>query len=360
MRAERRCYGKQEREGARTSPKDVPTVMVPLMEGSDVEGYLMLLGKRAETAFLDRQERSESLAEDLAQLIRERRLSRWRHDTWKPAGGMLVKGAKEESENLVEGVRAAVEEAVPVQHLDEKCTGGLLYVDSFGDVRILGRRFLEWLPALGVDVSAAMGGGAVPSGVLTLAQRRNGFAEEAGAELPSLSEIGEAGMLFEVDAPMAEKVPSGTLKFSVRRLDKVAEPDRAAGFVASLLVMEHSQRGDPENLSRLPVRGDPLVVFSLAEQLPTIMRSAVRRCNGNVRLQTPREPAHVVAHLAEFSSAPKELPVEAARHDTSQGGPVISVRERRHRVELSVLELRTEGQLGCESPSEQGSRTTAN
>ena len=320
--------------------KDVPTVMVPLVADGDVEGYMILIGSRAEKAFLERPSMAQQLSGDLAQLIRQRRLTRLRNDDWKRAGGMLVQGVGGQTESLLEGARAAVEELHLFNTLMKNAPVGLLYADSFGDVRILGQRFLEWLPALGVNASAAGTGGAVPPGVLTLAQIMDAFAKEGGMGQTSLSDIGDGGLVLEVDAPTAEDVPSRTLKFSIRRLDKAAERDRAPGFVASLVVFDRALSGDPDNVAQFPQRGDPLVVFSLAELLTDVVKSAARRSDGSVRLQTPREHAHVVAHKGELASCLEEFLVEAARHDTSEGGPVITVRERRHRVELTILDLR--------------------
>ncbi len=322
----------------------VPCVFAPLEAAGELEGFLIMIGKPAARAFLDRPHVTERLADELAELVRSRRLERTRADDWRRPGGMLVEPPTEGSGALIEHARSALEDLELFDSVFQSAPVGLLYADAFGDVRMIGREFVEALRAAGVGLDAAEDRASLPPGKLPLSRVLDAISSLPGAPSLSLAELPPGGHSYEIE------VEDGTryLALTLRRLERAGKPN---GFLGTLSVL--ARRGTssiaPEPLKRLPERGDPLSVFSLAELASDVVEAIARDLHVKLRFQTPRVPAHVIGHRRELTEALTGLLRDVATSQPGNQGPVLMLRERRHWVELTLIDLT----LGVPEPAMQ-------
>ena len=316
---------------------DVPTVLVPLEVQGEPEGYIFLVGKTAEAAFLARPELTNQLADGIATLVRHRRLEKLRADDWRRPGGVLVNNPNDRASDIIAGARAALDRLELFKQMVVSAPVGLLYADSFGDVRLMSQNIANWLSAFGLQVPSLAENGSLESGILALTDVLDVLSNEAGETAPSIEELSDTGTSFDVPMPglTAEDTPTRSLLFVVKRFTQGGSP----GFVASMVEVDRESDSLPRNVERFPERGDPLVVFSLAETVQDLAAAIAPRTHGNIKLQTPRVLGHVVAHRQELLGALEAFLVEASEASGAPG-PTLTLKERPHRVELTILDLR--------------------
>lgn len=324
---------------------EVPCVFAPLEAAGELEGFLMLIGKPAARAFLDRPHVTERLADELAELIRARRLERTRADDWRRPAGMLVETPQEGSGALIEHARSALEDLELFDSVFQSAPVGLLYADAFGDVRMLGREFTEGLRLAGVSLDVGESRAALAPGKLPLSRVLRAVSQLPGAPALSLAELPPGGESFEIELDDGVRY----LALTLRKLERAGKPN---GFLATLAVL--TRRGTtgslaPEPLKRLPERGDPLSVFSLAELASDVVEAIARDLHVKLRFQTPRVPAHVIGHRRELTEALTGLLRDVATSQPGNQGPVLTLKERRHWVELTLIDLT----LGVPEPAMQ-------
>jgi hypothetical protein len=173
---------------------------------------------------------------------------------------------------------------------------------------------------------------------LPLRDLMQSLMRHAGKPAPLLSGISSNG--FGVDSPLgrAELADVRSLRLRVIPLES-SEENGVRGFLASLTELStatSSTSSSTQMQAIVSVGGDPLVVFSLARMLQRL----VGTLSGSVKLQTPREPAHVVGHRTELKDALETFLVGAAADAGKGGGPVVSVKEHPDRIEIRILDLK--------------------
>ena len=311
-----------------------PCVFAPLEASGELEGYLILIGKPAAHAFVERPQATERLADEVALLIRNRRLERTRADAWRRPAGMLVENPAKWSENLLDQARSATEGLELLQELFRAAPVGLLYADAFGDVRLLGRELTEQLKIFGVSLPDASSAGSIPPGRLTLAKLLSDVSRLSGRAAPNFSDITPQGISLELTLESGQ-----LLELLLQRLEVNGEP---SGFLATLIAIDRSADAGaaPEGIQRMPERGDPLTVFSLAELVSETVDAIARDIQVKLRFQTPRETGHVIGHRRELGDALAAFLVDVARSAPSSAGPVLTLRERGQWVELSLIDLK--------------------
>lgn len=323
---------------------EVPCVFAPLEAAGELEGFLILIGKPAARAFIDRPHVTGRLADELALLIRNRRLERTRADDWRRPAGMLVDTPAEESGALIEHARSALEDLELFDSVFQSAPVGLLYADAFGDVRMLGREFAEGLRTAGIALDAPHERASLAPGKLPLSRVLGAISSLPGAPALSLADLPPEGQSFEVELEDGVRYLSLTL----RKLERGGKP---SGFLGTLSILERRGTSSiaPEPLQRLPERGDPLSVFSLAELATDVVEAIARDLRVKLRFQTPRVPAHVIGHRRELTDALTGLLRDVATSQPGNQGPVLTLRERRHWVELTLIDLT----LGVPEPAVQ-------
>lgn len=317
--------------------KGTPAVLVPLIARGEVEGYLIMIGKGAADEFTAHPERASSLAEGLADLIREYRLARMQDDARRREGGMEGLPFDEDTK-VLDRARAAMGELRLLRALVQNAPVGLFYADVFGDVRILGRMAARWLPEFSIEVPAASDGSVDP-GQLTLKQLLSGLARKTGAAPPGLTDIDEAGYMLEVSVPAkpGQRVKSLTLRVVPLRKESSLDPTGFVGSLTESAVITASMVPRPSIMQQTV---SSLQVFSLSKLLVSLVQDGAHQADGKLQLQTPRVEAHVVAHRAELERALATFLSEAARRAGNKDGPVLAVQEKRARIELRIMDLR--------------------
>jgi hypothetical protein len=317
--------------------KNTPAVLVPLIAMNEVEGYLIMIGKSAADEFIERPQISASLADGLAEMIRQYRQARLEDEAWRGEGPIGALAADEDA-NVLERARAAMGELRLLRALVRDAPVGLFYADSFGDVRILGRTVTRWLPEFGIEAPAASDG-SIDAGQLTLKQLLGGLAQKTGATPPALTEIDAGGYSLEVPVPQSAGQRVKSLSLRVVALQKGTNRD-PTGFVGSLTESAILTASLIPRPSILQQTVSSLQVFPLSKLLADLVAQIAHRTEGKVALQSPRDECHVVAHRADLESALETFLVEAARHAGGKNGPVLALSEKRSRVELRILDLR--------------------
>lgn len=311
----------------------VPVVFAPLEAAGELEGYLLLIGKPAAHAFVEKPHATEKLATELAHLIRARRLEKLRADDWRRPAGMLVENPAKWSETLLEKAQTTAEDLELYNELFRSAPVGLLYADPFGDVRMLGDQFRDRLRSFGVTLREPEANGFLPPNSLPLATVLQTLATRAGRPVPTLSDVTSEGIDFELELETGEEF----LKASVLRIESRGQ---VVGFLATLVTSSRASLAGHEPIQRMPERGDPLSVFSLAEVVSDCVDAIAREVQIKLRFQTPRAPGHVIAHQRELTQALTAFLLDVARSQTASGGPVVTLRERGQWVELTVIDLR--------------------
>jgi hypothetical protein len=309
----------------------VPTVICPLEASGEVEGYLFLVGKSAADAFVARPTVTLELGQELAELIRNRRLELFRAEQWRRPGGLFVDDRGQASEHLARS-RAALEELELHSKLLRAAAVGLLYTDAFGDVRIINQAAYQRLTALGLTLGTAPHNGHLPPGALPFVQVLDLFAGLSGRSRAML--MAQADRNFELEIPMPEE---HALIVEARRL----EGDKAAGSITTLVeVDQRVVEQDAQSIARLPEAGDPLAVFSLSELMAGIVDDIAQQARVRLRFQTPRVLGHVVAHKKQLTEAVTQFLLDIARNKTAAEAAVLTVRESLQRVDLTIVHLK--------------------
>lgn len=316
--------------------KGVPALLVPIMHSGEVEGYLLMVGQSAADYFVDKPMVSQELAQDLASLIKNRRVMQQGDGGAQQVRRNSSAGA---AEQMLSAARAALTELQLMSTLVQNSPVGLCYADPFGDVRIMGKPWLKWLPRLGLEVPISATQNTLKPRQLPLRELMQSLMRQMGKPAPLLSGIGSNG--FSVDIPLgrAETPEIRSLRLRVTPLGDPNDENSVRGFLASLTELSSatsSTSSSTQMQAIVPLGGDPLVVFSLARLLQRI----VSTLSGTVKLQTPREPAHVVGHRTELKEALEGFLVGAATDGGKSGGPVVSVKEHPDRIEVRILDLK--------------------
>jgi hypothetical protein len=314
--------------------KSVPTVMVPILHGGEVEGYVLLLGQAAADFFTETPQVAQELARELASLIKTRRLLQQQENPFRSQhGGGAQRGTAEE---MLAGARAALTELRLMTTLVQGAPAGLCYADPFGDVRILGKPWLKWLPQLGSELPTLATQSTLKPGQLTLRDLLLTLTRQVGKPAPLLSDLGAAGYTLDVPAARGQE-SANSLRLHVVRLEESAESS-VGGFLASLTEVPVRTETSASRPSMVAVGGDQLVVFSLSRLVQRLVTTL--SASASVKLQTPREPAHVIGHRVELREALEAFFINASSQSSKGGGPVVSIKEHADRVELRVLDLK--------------------
>ncbi len=317
--------------------KGTPAVLLPLMAHGEVEGYLMLVGQKASDEFTTRPKRAERLARELGQLIRARRLARLEEQGWRRRRS-VNHSTNAPDAGVLDHARAAMTEVRLLSALVQEAPVGLFYVDSFGDVRLLGRSVAARLPEYGIDLPAQGLDGSLEVGALPLKRLLGGLTKKMRVTPPAFTEIGDEGYRLEI--------PTGAQGGDrVKSLDLHIVPLRStapgvAGLVGTLVESAVRTASLAPRPSIMVQTVAALQVFSLARLLAVVVEDAAQRCDGKVRLQPPRDEAHVVAHRAELESSLVAFLAEAGRAAGKTEGPVVTVAVHGQRVQLTILDLR--------------------
>jgi hypothetical protein len=320
--------------------KGVPTVLVPIVHHGDVEGYLMMLGNSAADYFTEHPMVAQNLADELAGLIRNRRQvlgqeANHRHPVGLP--GAATAGA---SDDMLSGARNALGELQLMSAMVQGSPVGLCYADPFGDVRILGKAWLKWLPQLSIELAGMNEQGTLRPGQLGLRALIDSLTQQIGSPAPLLSGIKPDGLNVDIPLSSAQSATVNALRLHVVRL---ADDDAGGvgGFLATLIELPSNSHTMAPRASLAPRQhGDPLVVFSLARLVQRMVGNVGAEVRAKIRMQTPRDAAHVVAHRAELKDALQNFIVAAAKLAGKGAGPIIAFRELDQRVELRLLDLR--------------------
>jgi hypothetical protein len=310
--------------------KGVPTVMIPIVQGGDVEGYLMMVGQSAADYFIDNPIVAQELAQELGSLIRKRRQLQQDNNL----GPALA--ATSAAEQMLTSTRAALIELQLMTTLVQNAPVGLCYADPFGDVRILGKPWLKWLPQLGFEAPLSLSQNSLKSGQLPLRDLLQVLLRQVGKPAPLLSNIGSAGFSADIPLGRSETESVRTLRLVVMPLGAAGEDEGPRGFLTSLTELSSATSSSGQHRSVVPLQGDPLVVFSLSRLLQRI----VSTMGGGVKLQTPREAAHVVGHRGELKDSIEAFLMGVMAEGGKAAVPVVSVKEAGDRVEVRILDLR--------------------
>jgi hypothetical protein len=313
--------------------KDVSAVLVPLALNGEVEGYLILIGNIAARHFTKDPERAQNLAADLARVVRGRRLARAQSGEFRGENGDAGKAATD-----LNRMRAALEELKLLNNLVQHAPVGLFYADSFGDVRIIAKHTMAWLSRYQVHTPRLGSDGALGPGTLPLLKLVAELARHTPGVLPQLSDITESGFELTLFPPPESDNPK-SLCLKVVRLSNESDVE-ASGFVATLTEVQSVTASLVPGVSRIPTRGDPLVVVSLAKLVASAVQSAAMRTSGHVKLQTPRDAANVIAHKTSFRKALEEFLVEAVEQGGKGSAPVLVLSEAEGLIELKIVDLR--------------------
>ncbi len=319
--------------------KGVPTVLVPIAYRGEVEGYLMLIGQDAADYFNNDPSVAQNLADDMANLVRQRRQvllddEGYRHPATLPGRTTRATAAEE----VLTGARTALAELHLVSSVLQAAPVALCYADPFGDVRILGRAWLEWVPRLSAELRPLGPLGTLKPGELSLRQLVGAISQQVGKAAPLLSGLDSDG--FQLDVPVSKAQNKGVkaLRMRVFRLEE--NEGEVGGFMAALMELPATSDSLVPRASAAPSQGTGLTVFSLARLLQRMVSSLSSDSRSKVKLQTPREPAHVVGYRAELKEALEDFLIAAGSLAGKASGPIVSVREFDHRVQVRLLDLK--------------------
>lgn len=321
--------------------KDVPTVLVPLEAEGEPEGYLCLIGESAERTFLQHPEIAQRIADELAHLIRHRRLARHRAAEWRRPGGLDVETSLQGATSIVDGARGALHRLALAHEVIAAAPVGLVHADAFGDVRLMSEAFRRLYLTVGGRAPPPGPGGNYPPGVLTLAEVLDVLARAGGRGALRIESLPEEPLAFIVPGNVREPATENALWVAIRRFMHQEVPGTIVTLVETASASVDS--ASPTNVERFPDRGDPLVVFSLAQLLRDVVDDVTRRTQTRIKLQTPRFHAHVVGHRRELTAALTEFLTEAAGVEGKRSTPILALKERQYRIELTVLDV----QLGA-------------
>ena len=139
--------------------KEMPVLVVPLIALGEIEGYVFLCGDRAENAFRNDPTVAHRMSLELAMLMRRRRLGRATADELYDARRRSTR-----AKNMVAGAQTVTEEMDLLGAMVRDAPMGLLLTDAFGQVRMVGKLFHEWLTAFGVTLPAMREDAMLPAG----------------------------------------------------------------------------------------------------------------------------------------------------------------------------------------------------
>jgi hypothetical protein len=128
----------------------------------------------------------------------------------------------------------------------------------------------------------------------------------------------------------------GLRVFPLPRIDE----DDVGGFLAALTEHGSSSGSIAPRASIAPQQGDPLAVFSLSRLMQRLLSSIPGEARSKLRLQTPRDTAHVVAHRGEVRDALQNFLVTAAKQASKGTGPLIALKEVERSVEVRIMDLK--------------------
>jgi signal transduction histidine kinase len=320
---------------------DVPTVVVPLVAMGEIEGYVFLCGTKAEAAFREDPGQAERMAQNLALLLRRRRMGMVQQEDWRRSAGIVLDRPALALGKLVDGAQLAMDEVRLFASLWREAPVPLLYADSFLDVRMMGGSFGEILAEFGLPPVQSAKEAPLPPGTLPLSRVLTALTGKSEAQISSqiaaLTENAEASL--DIVTTPAE-TGRREYELSVRAVRQHAEGTSwTAAYVASL-VERRGSAATPANVHVLPgAGGDPLVAFPLAELLAPVVAAASRRSARPLHLEPPKGHPQIVGHRGELARMFEHFLTDAAKRSPVGKGPVLAVRERSAWVELTILDL---------------------
>jgi hypothetical protein len=317
--------------------KGVPTVIVPLCALGETEGYVFFCGHKAREAFEKTPERTEHIARELALLSRRRRLTQIETDRIRAAG--TLRPSAQPSAALVEGVDAAYQDLQLFGEILRSAPTGLLFADSFGNVRLVSRECARWLEGRGIAVPQDSSDAPLPVGVLSL--NRVVMAIVEGTEDEAAQSL--ARMIadeYETARSPIEPGSGRTYELTLRVLHhKSSGFSSIRGYVGTLVAHKEER---PSNVRSLQVARatDMLSAFSLSE-LVQYAAEATRATGHSIRVERLPPGAHIIGHRVALERALKAFLKDIAAIAPSDRPPVVSIHETQQSIELSILDWGT-------------------
>ena len=167
---------------------NVPTVVVPLIAFGEIEGYVFLCGPRAEAAFAQDSTPAERLAQELALLLRRRRVAAIQESGWRHVAGALEDSTPRQAATLVDRANVALNDLRLFGALLRDAPVSLLYADSFGDVRIASRSFARLMEPYGITLPTEE----IPPGTISLSDILVALGSTGDSITPSSRRVGPA------------------------------------------------------------------------------------------------------------------------------------------------------------------------
>jgi hypothetical protein len=317
---------------------DMPVLVVPLIALGEIEGYVFLCGEQAEAAHAAEPRKAEVMANELALLLRRRRLQASDED----AGLAPSDGARDGSMSagLARAAGVILEDIDLFGAVLRDAPVGVLYADSFGHVRLVGREVASWLESFGAPLPSGSDPWLAP-GALTLVQVIGAMTGAPPADSARwITELMAKPEGIELSVVTPEANGSRPVKLLARALRKhAAGVDVITGYVATVVA-----QGDTTPVAVaanvIPFAAvDPLVAFPLAETCATTIHAAARAAGRSIEMVPCRTSAFAIGHKAALFGALSAFLADAAASAPADRKPIVSVREKSLRTELALVDL---------------------
>jgi hypothetical protein len=310
--------------------KEMPVLVVPLIALGEIEGYVFLCGDRAEQGFRNDPTVAHRMSLELAMLMRRRRLGRASTEELYDE-----KRRSTRAKNMVVGAQTVTEEMELLGAMVRDAPTGILLADAFGQIRMVGKLFHDWLTAFGITLPAAREDAMLAPGTLSLVSvlqtLASSDAETAQKRIADLSST-PAGLTIHFCAPKSAGGESLTLRcVAIRR--RALSVDHVGGFVAVLSKTEE-ERVVTNNVVPLTV-GDDLSAFVLLSAVEEAVDGANRTAVRRVILEPSVSSAQCIAKRWRLVSALRGFLQESANEQS----PVVVIREKSREVEVVVHDL---------------------
>jgi hypothetical protein len=310
--------------------KEMPVLVVPLIALGEIEGYVFLCGDRAEQGFRNDPTVAHRMSLELAMLMRRRRLGRASTEELYDE-----KRRSTRAKNMVVGAQTVTEEMELLGAMVRDAPTGILLADAFGQVRMVGKLFHDWLTVFGIKLPALREDAMLAPGTLSLVTvlqtLASSDAETAQKRIADLSST-PAGLTIHFCAPKSAGGEALTLRcVAIRK--RVLSVDHVGGFVAVLSKTEE-ERVVTNNVVPLSV-GDELSAFVLLSAIGEAVEGANRTAVRRVILEPSTSSAQCIAKRWRLVSALRSFLEESANEQS----PVVVVREKSREVEIVIHDL---------------------